>query len=169
MATWAIVLALTLTAALSPLLTFLHLWQTKEWRWDRLLEHVRRDGVRNIFGLIRPGILALYIAVSYGLDIQEKSQPPRNEGLDAFFGGMDAIIRQAYWFSAILVILAGLSVLQMTLRKQRYPRWTGKTALVCVCSIGITALLMTGTFDNNFIRLREIGRASCRERVYVLV
>lgn len=46
---------LTLLASLSPLLTFASLWQIKEWRVDRLREHLRAEGLlRQLFGVGRP-------------------------------------------------------------------------------------------------------------------
>ncbi|MDD4628376.1 MAG: hypothetical protein PHE68_03210, partial [Candidatus Peribacteraceae bacterium] len=62
----ALALILTLTASLSPLLTFARLWQVKEWRIDRLREHLRSEGtVRQLFGLVRPVLLILLYPVFF--------------------------------------------------------------------------------------------------------
>lgn len=53
-----------IVASLSPLLTFASLWQIKEWRVDRLREHLRSSGVlRQLFGITRPAILLIGISL----------------------------------------------------------------------------------------------------------
>lgn len=55
---------LVTVASLSPLLTFASLWQIKEWRVDRLREHLRSSGVvRQLFGVTRPAILIIGISL----------------------------------------------------------------------------------------------------------
>ena len=39
-----VLVLLTIVGSASPLLTLAWLWQVKEWRVDRLLEHLRREG-----------------------------------------------------------------------------------------------------------------------------
>ncbi len=105
-------------ASLSPLLTFAKLWQVKEWRWDRLREHMQREGWGSLFGNIRPVVLALYIVA-------------------AFFAGhaMDQLI-----FTAVLILTA-LTAAQIVLRKQKMPVWTQKAKLLCICALAITGLI----------------------------
>lgn len=54
-----------IVASLSPLLTFANLWQIKEWRVDRLREHLRSCGVlRQLFGITRPAILLIGMSLA---------------------------------------------------------------------------------------------------------
>ncbi|PIP65662.1 hypothetical protein COW95_00720, partial [Candidatus Peregrinibacteria bacterium CG22_combo_CG10-13_8_21_14_all_49_11] len=57
---------LVLLASISPLLTFAALWQLKEWRWDRLREHLRETGWLQLIGKVRPLLLLL---VFFGVPI----------------------------------------------------------------------------------------------------
>ena len=51
---------LLVIAALGPVLTFTRLFQVKEWRWDRLREHLRSAGIfRQLFGWLRPALVAV--------------------------------------------------------------------------------------------------------------
>ncbi|MBI4129278.1 hypothetical protein HY464_01135, partial [Candidatus Peregrinibacteria bacterium] len=108
---------LTLAASLSPLLTFAHLWQLKEWRWDRLREHLRTEGyIRQLFGITRPAILGLGLVATQ---------------LSAFSFQLSA--------SIILIAFTLLNTAQILLKKQPYPVWTRKA----VTLVG-TSLLLTG-------------------------
>ncbi len=111
---------LTILGALSPLLTFAWLWQLKEWRSDRLLEHLRREGwVGQLWGKLRPLLVALYVC---------------------------AVLVPGVWmtFFVVLVvtgtqmILATLTVAQFVMGRQRRPVMTRKAMTVTG-----TALLMT--------------------------
>ncbi len=63
-ATAFIMIGLTLLGVLSPLLTFTALFQLKEWRLDRLIEHLRREGwINQLFGRIRPVLALLFFFV----------------------------------------------------------------------------------------------------------
>ena len=56
---------LIIIACTSPLLTLAALWQTKEWRIDRMKEHLRSVGwLRQMFGTTRPIILILAITIN---------------------------------------------------------------------------------------------------------
>ncbi|MDD5623114.1 MAG: UDP-N-acetylmuramoyl-tripeptide--D-alanyl-D-alanine ligase [Candidatus Peribacteraceae bacterium] len=98
-------LLLTLTASLSPLLTFAHLWQIKEWRVDRLREHLRSEGpCHQLCGAVRPLLLLLLL-------------PP------LLLRWMPADL----WTLTALTALALLTVLQIALDRQPCPLWTLKT------------------------------------------
>ena len=57
-----LIFGLLLLASVSPLLTFASLWQIKEWRVDRLREHLRSAGMlRQLLGITRPAILIVGI------------------------------------------------------------------------------------------------------------
>lgn len=120
-------IALLLLACCSPLLTFASLWQIKEWRIDRLQEHLRTEGwLRQLFGTVRPiialtGILIVSMAPAYSVGL------------------------------GILGILALLSLVQILLKKQRYPVWTAKTCiLIAICTL-LTLLAGYGAFATSMI------------------
>jgi len=114
---------LTLTAALSPLLTFGTLWQVKEWRIDRLREHFRSEGLfLQTFGFLKPLILLL---------------------------ALPALLHQWVpydtWTTGILSLLTILTVIRLAVNRQPRPVWTAK-ALSLVSGAAffvlLTALLM---------------------------
>jgi len=112
----ALALILTLTASLSPLLTFAHLWQVKEWRIDRLREHLRSEGVvRQLFGMVRPALLILLYLIFFLQWIPEQT-----------------------WTIGALILFTVLTIVQIALDRQPSPRWTLK-ALVLTSG----ALLLT--------------------------
>lgn len=109
------ILAFTVLASLSPLLTFLRLFQIKEWRLDRLGEHLRREGYASqLLGGYRPFLLLLSV---FGL----------------------FLYRPEYVSLYVTSILTVLSVLQIALRRQPMPVWTSKALLTGVLSIAITS------------------------------
>ncbi len=119
-------LFLTTVAAISPLLTFAKLWQIKEWRIDRLSEHLRAEGyLRQIFGIIRPAILGLLGLV-----------------------GLLGLLPRDLWTSSALGALALASAAQIVLRRQPAPVWTQKAITLVGANLALTetlayALLMT--------------------------
>lgn len=118
----AIFLPLTLIAAVSPLLTFATLWQIKEWRMDRLREHLRAEGhLRQLFGIARPAILAAFLLIA----------PVFHEQISIFNSQLSIL--------SVLILFAGLSVLQFLLHKQPKPVWTAKAYAM----VGVS-LLLTG-------------------------
>lgn len=120
-------IGLTLVGALSPLLTFAALFQQKEWRMDRLREHLRRDGwLGQIFGRIRP------LFVLCGLIV---------------LGFTTGVAIANVW----LVILAALSIVQIALRKQRYPRPTSKAIALVVTTVLLDVLLIDVTGQYSFL------------------
>ncbi len=118
---------LTVFASLSPLLTFSRLWQIKEWRLDRLREHLRENGwFRQLLGTIRPLLTAILIVLS---------------GVKILWAMDSAIVS--------LFALAVLSLFQMLLRHQR-PVWTMKAKTLffsSVLSIIIATFLLTVGVD----------------------
>ncbi len=125
------VIGLTLLGALSPLLTFTALFQQKEWRLDRLREHLRRDGWFNqLFSRRRIGLLSLSIITWL------PPQAPEQE--------MVIII-------AWLTVFAFLTIVQIALRKQRQPVWTSKALLLTA-----TTLILTGLASALLIELKPL-------------
>jgi UDP-N-acetylmuramoyl-tripeptide--D-alanyl-D-alanine ligase len=116
-----LILGLTLVACISPLLTFAYLYQLKEWRVDRLREHLRRDGVlRQIFGIHRPLILLLAFAA------------------DVFLEGA--------WILFGLGGLIALAVTQVVLRRQPKPDFTQKAVVLLGTSMILTFLTLVLLF-----------------------
>ncbi|MDA1208908.1 MAG: UDP-N-acetylmuramoyl-tripeptide--D-alanyl-D-alanine ligase [bacterium] len=110
-------IGLILAASISQLLTLITLWQLKEWRIDRLYEHLRREGTLGIlFGRIRPVLLIVLF-----------SKP-----------------------EILLPALAVLNLIQILLRKQRFPVWTSKAMAITLLSIGITIITSFGIWDLGF-------------------
>jgi len=114
---------LSLLASVSPLLTFAHLWQIKEWRIDRLREHMKTEGVMSqIFGKTRPALLAAFLV----------------SGI-AGFGG---------WQTGVLISFIAIGLLQAFLNKQPYPVWTIKAAVLCLTGLAITSVLTMLAYAN---------------------
>ena len=106
----------TTLASVSPLLTFSALYQQKDWRRDRIVDHLRTEGVwRQLFGIIRPmiildcGIIALWIPES--------------------------------WPGLPIVLLLALTMVQIGSRRQRTPKWTQKAKLVALIGLCINGVL----------------------------
>ena len=100
------IIGLVIVGCTSPLLTLSTLWQKKEWRIDRLKEHLRAEGFfRQLFGILRPIIV------------------------------LGAILTNVSWG---IIALAAVSVIQISLRRQRLPVWTLKTIVLVSTSLGIT-------------------------------
>lgn len=114
-------IALMIAACLSPLLTFARLWQVKEWRFDRLTEHLNRTGMwRQLFGIVRPAIVV--IAITGGLLSQQ------------FTTAADGSLN----------VLAALTLVQMGLKRQPYPIWTKKTLILCSGALLLNLILISG-------------------------
>ena len=117
--------ALVLLAGLSPLLTFARLWQLKEWRWDRLREHLRHEGwCSQIFGWVRPTVIA--------------------SGLVLF--GLSLLVREslafdpAFFLWGAIAVLAWFTLFRFVVGKQSRPVWTQKSVTV----VTIAGLLFFG-------------------------
>ena len=109
----SILLGLTLLATLSPLLTFAHLWQVKEWRWDRLREHLWSEGyVRQIIGTLRPLLFVLFGALYL----------------------VEALPKES-WPASLLIAFLALSVVQVIMHRQPSPVWTQKAVALCATAL----------------------------------
>ena len=122
-----LIIGLTLIGSMSPLLTSAYLWQLKEWRWDRLLEHLRREGwFLPLFGHLRPALTALFYA-------------------ELLLPGMP----QVAWLLSTLTAFAALTIVQAVFARQRFPVATQKALALITGAFAWTAaiaflLLMTG-------------------------
>lgn len=115
----ALFVILTVISALSPLLTLSWLWQLKEWRRDRLLEHLRRDGiVKQLWGVARPVVVGLSVIALFVL---------RGDPL--------AIVT----LMTALMLLSTMTVVQIALGKQRRPTFT-KKAITITGTAGLLTL-----------------------------
>lgn len=118
-----LLVGLTLAATLSPLLTFTHLFQLKEWRLDRLREHFRMEGwLRQLFGITRPALLGFFGCVGF---------LPFGK-LRAFGGFLPS------WPLAFLIATTLFNTTQIIFRKQPYPVWTKKAIVLVGTSLFIT-------------------------------
>ncbi|MFH0770473.1 MAG: UDP-N-acetylmuramoyl-tripeptide--D-alanyl-D-alanine ligase [Candidatus Peregrinibacteria bacterium] len=122
---------LTLAASLSPLLTLSALWQMKEWRLDRLREHLREEGiVRQMVGVVRILVL-LPFTVGHLLS---------------------QAIPLSLWPIDALVALACVNLAQILLRRQPQPVWTLK-AIVIVITTGLITLILGLVIPPRFLPL----------------
>ena len=110
-----LLIGLTLLGCLSPLLTYAYLWQVKEWRVDRLREHLRAEGfLLQLYGRVRPLILFLFACA-------------------LFIPGIAA----QYVVVGASATFALLTLVQLLLRKQSKPVWTQKAYAI----VGLSVIL----------------------------
>lgn len=131
-------LILTTLACVSPLLTLLHLWQMKEWRWDRLMDHLKTEGVfSTLVGKARYLIGALWLLNGL-LVFAFMSQSI--ESRDLFF---------IVWGLALPTLLVLLGFLQWSMKRQPMPVWTRKAQIMFLgCIIGT---IIAGWLCESFI------------------
>jgi len=130
-----ITIPLLLLASASPTLTLLKLWQLKEWRPDRLREHMARESwLKQLFGWLRPSILGIWFVS--GMIVVPLS------------GFSPYILQQ--WGVFLLLILAALTCAQYGSRKQPMPVWTGKAAALTALSLFFPAL--AGLLIDSFLQ-----------------
>jgi len=115
----AVPILLALLASLSPLLTLTWLWQIKEWRIDRLREHLRSEGCfRQLLGPVRPAtVLTLFV-----------------------LGILLPHVRQS-WHLLALAALGILGLAQFATKRQRVPVWTQKAKVLFMCALTLTLLI----------------------------
>ena len=134
-----LLIAGVLVGSLSPLLTFARLFQMKEWRLDRLGEHLRREGwVRHAVGRVRGALVLLYLALgaaAYAFALV---------GGDGT--GAEAVIAVILFLaSGVLGAFVLLSAGQFLLGKQRLPVWTSKALLLVATALLLDAALAYGS------------------------
>lgn len=128
-----LLIAGVLLGALSPLLTFARLFQMKEWRLDRLGEHMRREGwMRHAVGHLRGGLALAYLAAGAAVHMFVF--------VDSDGTGAEAVIAAVLFFGACLLgAYALLTLVQFLARKQRLPTWTSKAILIVATAAAIDA------------------------------
>jgi UDP-N-acetylmuramoyl-tripeptide--D-alanyl-D-alanine ligase len=116
---YVVFVILTLTSALSPLLTAVHLWQLKEWRRDRLQEHLRSEGAaRQLFGRIRPALLVVFLL------------------------GLFVFPSERRWTLFFLVLFTAVTMFQVAKReRQMMPVWTAKARVLFGATLVATYVL----------------------------
>lgn len=113
-----LLILLSLLASLSTLLTFASLWQIKEWRIDRLREHMRSEGIfLQTFGFLKP--LVLLIA----LPVLVHTATPYDT-----------------WTIGVLSILTILTIIRLALNRQPRPVWTVKAVVLMTGSLVVVLL-----------------------------
>jgi len=116
---------LALTASLSALLTVANLWQVKEWRIDRLREHLRSEGVLfQLLGTTRPAILLLALP---SLVLRW--------------------ISPELWTAGVLASLTALTIVKFALGKQPSPVWTAKALAIVSVSIVFSIAIAFALID----------------------
>lgn len=123
-----------LIGSLSPLFTFARLFQMKEWRMDRLLEHVRREGFFvSLIGLTTGVIVGAYTLILIAGLSFIFTTGGGGPSLAIFLSFIDAI---PWWIGAYAV----LSLAKILFKRQRFPRWTTKALLIVSTTIFLTLL-----------------------------
>lgn len=132
-------------ACLSPVLTLVSLWQVKEWRYDRLISHLRSEGVfRQLFGLLRPVVIGIWLLSSLVVE-----QIP------------NVILDSQNLTIGLLLLLCAITAMQILMKKQRYPVCTSKACIVMgltmLIPIGITLSIVKQTDNTALIALIPLG------------
>lgn len=113
---YVLLAGLTIIACASPLLTVAKLFQMKEWRLDRLREHLRHEGwFTQLFGFVRPVTVAVLLAAIFFLTLPQLLLPG-------------------------LALLAGLTLVQFVLRRQPRPVWTQKAITLTATALAIATV-----------------------------
>ncbi len=130
-------IVLLISALLSPVLTVLRLLQIKEWRWDRLKEHLVKEGFfLQLFGKLRPSIFLLWTLCSVLMLMITSDQAAMANPLGFL----------------LLILFSGLSIIRVLANHQPMPVWTlkAKTVLALTVTlsilIAIACLLLSPTF-----------------------
>src|SRR3989338_5849099 len=130
---------LVFIAASSPIFTLLRLWQVKEWRLDRLREHLAHENwFKQAYGWVRPAVLAAWILLN---------------GAVYLFSGFNApAVNQRA--SVLRLTLATLTCIQIGFKKQHLPIWSAKAmSLAGICgALVISATIVFGFVVNEPLR-----------------
>ncbi len=132
---WLLV-AGVLGGSLSPLLTFARLFQMKEWRLDRLGEHLRREGwITSLFGRVRATIGMAY--VFFVLFVLAIARTTLGEWNDLALNLGILLIATS---PLLLFTLCALSVFDIVRPSRRAPVWTSKAILLVSTALMIDAV-----------------------------
>ena len=133
-----LILTTTLVATLSPLLTFAHLWQIKEWRVDRLLTHLQEEGwLRQVFGVVRPLVILVFLCLALFFQLPSVTR------------GQGMLPTWPEWMLLALLALDLLFCLQLLLGRQPRTVWTMKATVLVTASLLLdTLIVVTATMDD---------------------
>lgn len=121
-----VTLSLLFVALISPTLTVVRLLQQKEWRYDRLSEHLKKENwFIQLFGVLRPIAAAIWLTVSIGIIFLAK-----NPTLYAQQGT-----------TGFLLILCVLGCIQIGAKRQRMPVWTSKALIITTLAFILPLLI----------------------------
>ncbi len=139
------ILALMALASVSPILTLLHLWQMKEWRWDRLMDHLKTEGILvSLTSKIRLAIGAVWMSAGVALFL---TTPVREYS-----------VLYLSWVLTLGIMLCIASAFQWARKMQPMPVWTRKAELMLLVSLlsMVTLGLSSITTYNNDVS-RSLG------------
>lgn len=126
---WLLVIGI-LIGTLSPLLTFARLFQMKEWRLDRLGEHLRREGwITSLLGRVRATIGMAYLILL--LSNIAAARTPLGDWNDLAFNLGILLIASVPLLLCIFVVL---SIIDIARPSRRMPTWTSKAILIVASS-----------------------------------
>lgn len=128
-----LLIAGVLLGSLSPLLTFARLFQMKEWRLDRLGEHVRREGWFTSLA----SVPIVFVTCAYAMALASALSLMLTA--DAGWPGL-AI---AWFFRSLPFwtgVLAALTIAKFIARRQRMPVWTTKAILLVLTALALDAI-----------------------------
>ncbi len=127
-----LLIVLLLVATVSPVLTFTRLLQMKEWRWDRLRAHFKREGwLRQLLGIVRP----VFVGIGILLFLLVPLFPER------WFLEREHILWGTWG------LLAWFTLFRSVIGNQRRPVWTKKSLGVvslALLLLGIAGFLLVG-------------------------
>ena len=141
-----IAMILGMASVLSPLMTSIAFCQLKEWRFDRLQEHLTREGWWiTCFGRVRPALALLFLLTMLGYWLLLRTQAPYYE--------LGTMIWMTMTYGGFLTLFSLLSIAQIFLRKQRYPVWTSKAMLTTLLSMSIVVALLIFALQHELLSL----------------
>jgi len=121
-----VTLSLLFIALVSPALTMVRLLQQKEWRRDRLHEHLKKEGwFIQLFGLFRPITAAIWLTITIGM---------------MFFVKNSTLFTQQGTIGFLLTLCV-LGVIQIGAKRQRMPVWTSKAIIVTTLTLVLPLLV----------------------------
>lgn len=138
-----ILLALTLLACVSPVLTLARLWQIKEWRWDRLREHFEREGfLGQLYGVIRPVMLLVGVVAAIPLFF---SSPYTLHQV----GDWGVAYDMSELAATVLALLSLLFLIQIARHRQPIPVWTTKASIIVCITLVLAEAAALWTLTSN--------------------
>lgn len=121
-------LPLLALALVSPALTLIRLMQQKEWRLDRLREHLEKEGwFLQFFGVFRPAVAGVWLLLTIGALTLMSDPETQSKALGYL----------------LLIALAAIGCTQIGSGRQRFPVWTLKAMIITGLSMAFPLLAAT--------------------------